>query len=748
MPFRLTLDTLLLYDPDHASSVTNVWVARPTPGEEQTYGKLFLISAIATPDRLNHEIITILQDELKANYYQGPDQKTDIAFEQALNKTNQRLHQLIIEGISTWVDQAHFLAGVIRQQHLVLSSVGTMCGYVLRGGRLVDVLGGPLPNKPNPLRIFSSTVTGEMTPHDRFLFCTPSLLDYFSLEKLRRMMLDHSPNETVRSIETHLLGADPKVAFGALLLQAEPEVDAVRTLPAASRPTNVPQTRNAPQVSMEELIARERETQRLLSPSVWPAVKDITHQISLGARNLVRTRLLKRPPRRIAPSAASSVITPQPPSTFPWRRRFGLLFRSMGRAMQAIFRGCRRLMKAFRRTDTPTAPAGPAFPQPRRRIFDSIVRWFVQLSRARQIIIVGGLLILLILSTAIVQSGFQHTGSNATVKSPIAAATENIVKAEAAVLYGGEDIARQNIEAAKASLAKVPHRTKKEKTERSDLERRIAAVEQAIAHQTNLPKPEVLADLSQVKTGYNPGQLYLFADRLAVVDPAQAAVVTTTIKGQVKPTISTNSLDTGHLLTGAVSGTGSLVFVTDRTTLVELNADKNIWQPLDATFPKPTGRIQSIAPYQGRLYVLDQTENQILRFQRAGQSYGTGIAWLKETVTLREARTIVVDGTVYALQPGGIVTAMAAGRPTGFKLQAVTPPLRDATRLWTDGKSLHLYLVDPANRRLLVFDKTGKLLDQYRSDVWTNLKDVTADEKTKTAYVLNGSAVYRVLLLH
>jgi hypothetical protein len=315
MPSGLDLDSLLIYDPNRARSTVNVWVARPTPAEEESHGKVFLIIAIDSASHANHEIIDILQDELRHNYYQPTVVNVERQFEEALHKTNQRLHALIADGVNDWVERAHILAGVIRGPHMVLAPVRDVHAFVLRQSRLHDILGLSDETPPNPLRIFSQVITGQIEPNDRLLFCLPSLLDYFSLEKLRRTMLDHPPIEAVRILEQALVGVDPSMSFGALIMLSSEAVakPIVSNLPITKLPV-IAQT-NAPQQSMTTLVNRERATEKILTPSVWPVIKELTSTIIGGLQKFVRTKLFRLPPRRHL--TTSGAVSTTPPNSAP-----------------------------------------------------------------------------------------------------------------------------------------------------------------------------------------------------------------------------------------------------------------------------------------------------------------------------------------------------------------------------------------------------------------------------------------------
>src|SRR5262249_26267474 len=123
-------DSLVLYDPSYARSTVNVWVAQPTPSEEAALGRLVVVSLIDSADSINKEVITVIQEEVQNQYYHNAAWTTERALEFTLEQANQRLHHLISEGVSQWLDHAHLLIGAIHHQQIVLAPAGTVHGYL------------------------------------------------------------------------------------------------------------------------------------------------------------------------------------------------------------------------------------------------------------------------------------------------------------------------------------------------------------------------------------------------------------------------------------------------------------------------------------------------------------------------------------------------------------------------------------------------------------------------------------------
>jgi len=743
MALRQRFETLLLFDPNRSPATANVSISRPSPSEEQALGKLVIISNIAGNDRVNLDIISLIQDELRSSYYQAVDAKPERAFEQALHQTNKRLHQVITDGISSWVEQSSILVAVVWRDMVIMSSIGSIHAYLLRrsvrDGRssfgmhsILDPISGPI----NPVRIFPHTITGQLQADDQLLFCTPSLLDYFSLEKLRRTLADGHPEEAVHHWESTLLGVEQRSAFAAVVIQTQ----SYETVTAPiSRP--IAQSRvstSAPQVSMDHLIAKEEATERLLSPSMWPAVRDAISQIWLALSGAVRRLILHKPPRRIINKMAQPAPLPASNKTSVWvvmRRGIVIFFSSLVHGLRSIIP-----KKVTMQQTAPAVNLSPVLKKRWRISLNALVVWFQHLSRRQQLLGAISVLLVVILAVAVLPKT-SASPENVSDTASTTTITDELGKAKAALLYGGDETAAQNLASARSLFDQLPNRTSKEKSAKQAAQTEIDAVSKLLAKVTTISSPTIVAQLATIVPLDQPQQVYLAGTKLVTLDPERSIAISTNIDGKTTPSVITNSLDTGAPQTGITVSASSIIFSTDRQGFLELDVTKGTWKPLDSAWPASQPRVQALAFYQTRLYAMDTTNNSIVRFTRSTNTLGTGVKWLKEPATLSKARSLSVDGSIYILQENGIVETFANGRKSSFSLTAIEPALSNPTRMWTDSVSTKLYLVDPSNKRIVVFSKTGKLLNQYQSDSWNNLRDIAVDEKTKTVYVLSGTTL-------
>jgi hypothetical protein len=154
--------------------------------------------------------------------------------------------------------------------------------------------------------------------------------------------------------------------------------------------------------------------------------------------------------------------------------------------------------------------------------------------------------------------------------------------------------------------------------------------------------------------------------------------------------------------------------------------------------------------YTGNIYILDKGARTIRRYVGTGGSFSRGQIWLAPTVIpdFSKVVSITIDGTVWVLTSTGKILKFSLGSPQSFVVPSVTPALTNPTFIYSNLDLKNLYILDPANKRVLVLSKTGDYIAQYFSDNLSEAKSLVVSEETKKLVFLAGSKLYSIELKH
>lgn len=163
---------------------------------------------------------------------------------------------------------------------------------------------------------------------------------------------------------------------------------------------------------------------------------------------------------------------------------------------------------------------------------------------------------------------------------------------------------------------------------------------------------------------------------------------------------------------------------------------------------KEQGDIIDMDSYNNKMYLLDRQNNQIYRYNISAESLTNIQPWLEGQTDLTDVVSMSIDGYVYLLEKNGELLKYLRGQRQDFELEEVEPGLEQVEKLIVSPELKYIYILEPINQRLVIFDKTGKFLLQYKSDQFTNLVDFTVDETNKKIYFLNNTSIYEVEAKH
>ncbi|HOK35527.1 MAG TPA: hypothetical protein PLL80_02645 [Candidatus Pacearchaeota archaeon] len=141
--------------------------------------------------------------------------------------------------------------------------------------------------------------------------------------------------------------------------------------------------------------------------------------------------------------------------------------------------------------------------------------------------------------------------------------------------------------------------------------------------------------------------------------------------------------------------------------------------------------------FQNYFYIFDKKDGEIIKYQFSQNELGSGSFWLNERGAGKNATSIAIDGSIYLLENNGKVQRFASGSlKEEFNPPKTFPKVQKATKIFTSSLNKYLYLLDPENKRMIILDKKGNLVNEYQSPEFENLKDIWVSSGDKKIYLL------------
>lgn len=160
------------------------------------------------------------------------------------------------------------------------------------------------------------------------------------------------------------------------------------------------------------------------------------------------------------------------------------------------------------------------------------------------------------------------------------------------------------------------------------------------------------------------------------------------------------------------------------------------------TQPYPDFNFDDFASYKGNLYFLDKKAGQIVRYSYLGKS-----EWSKSEIWLNKItnpKSIAVDGSVWVLKQDNSLERYYAGNLQEKINSDIFPLPENFSKIFTAPFLPYLYLLEPSQKRIVILDKSGKVIKQFQSENFDSLLDFGVSPDGKEIFLLNGLKVYKI----
>ncbi len=727
-----TVSELLIYNPDTSEGFAETFVFEPEEKEEEPYGRLMVLVSFDERSPKTAEISEAIASIMQNEYYHPSERSPEQQFEYAIKRVNDILGDLASAGEISWIGKLNSVITAIVGEEILLTSSGQAFAYLVRHQQLAHLNkeSSSVPLKPNPLKTYENIINGKLNPDEKFVFLSPSILDYIEKPKIKEIIDRFTPDIAARHLQSKLVSFQEKKAMAALIVST---VDPAKT---SSEPAESAGRGVSPEVSREISPEVARRASPRHTPGALARTSRILRSIAAKTASGTKNRLLpllkgKKPvpsnsARQAGPSAEKpslqEPLTSRKPYTYtdlrrkPWWKKILLTIENLG-----------------------------------KMIWRSFTAWFSRLPKTSKIlfIIVVALVIAFLISLAAVQGGKQSQEQRATFNNLTSEATQKEQDAQAALIYGNDAKARQLLDEAQ-SLAQEVQAGKYRNDEAAAVLAQVEKDRQRLNHITMVDSPETVADFATLGEGVKPQGLVLAGKYLASYNPDQPSLYTYQLSDKKYEAVE---IKTSGQLTAAGGSDTDIALASTTPDLIDYKPGTN--PPSSSAGGRATEaglglsagtRFNAMKVFGNRLYALDPGANQIQQFSFTVGGFSKPSNWFSQPVDLSQGVDLAIDGSVYVLTGDGRILKFLRGQSQDFTLGEMTTPLSSPTAIATSDNTSNLYILDPQNKRLVVLDKDGVLKNQYISDTFTDLRGMAIDEANSKAYLLNGTKILGIML--
>ena len=189
----------------------------------------------------------------------------------------------------------------------------------------------------------------------------------------------------------------------------------------------------------------------------------------------------------------------------------------------------------------------------------------------------------------------------------------------------------------------------------------------------------------------------------------------------------------------------SILFLQKPNTALLMSNDQ-LGESFSLSLPSSDFNIDSFSAFNSNLYVLDGKKGEIIKYPAPiSQSKDRPQSWLKDAANKPfNSQSISVDGSVWVLNKDNSLTYYFAGDFQETLAIEIFPQAKIFSKISAPPQLPYIYILEQVQKRLILFSKTNKIIKQYHSDKFDNLKDFAVSDDGRKIFVLNGTKIYQI----
>ena len=786
------INQLVVETENQPKTFVRSFTTKPTRNLAERSGRVFGLIEIESTDQKIPALIDLIIEGIKDHYYHQTNLKTEPKpaginekFEAALKKTNLTIASFLEnQQISLELEKINLVIALVHNQELYFTVVGNASlilfyNIARNNYRIINVLEtthSPTAT-PDPLKLFSQIISGRMKPRDILFLSTANILDYFSLERIKNIVTDQLPAEGIAELKKLLANSKTKENFGALILELE------KMSVPTQKTVNI-QTfdyrRAASKDSIKELIRTEKETEKLLTPSILPEIKKYAGSFKAALQNYLSkvksggtTFYQKNKSRSFLRSVKSqrkdlSYVPESPRQVSEYSEKaqdkavirpnlnlqLGKKVYQTGKISAASLQKISFLIKSVIKKII--ASIGRLGFWHRllillEKIFGQLAFRFKKMPRSSQVLLTITIILTVLFSASVIGLMIKNRreGKIEQLTQAIVEAENKKNEAAASLIYRDEGQARRQLIEAKNLLANLKPFSQSQADQILILTLAIEEELQKLRHFIEIAEPIQVVNFANLDSQATIANLLAISGKnIYTQNYNNQSLYKANLNTRVLAGIFSPDANTGNFTLTTALNDNELVFLNDSKSAFVLEPNTDTLKTVTINI-SDNANIVDITSYNNRLYLLDSANNQIYRYSKTAGGYGNVGNWItEEGLNLNNAKSLTVDGSIYILKTDGQIIKLQNGRQVDFQVTVIDPVLIMPTKIKTTDNSNFLYILDPANKRLVVLDKEGNLINQYISEKFDNLKDFIVLEAEKEIFLLNGSAIFGITAEH
>ncbi len=325
---------------------------------------------------------------------------------------------------------------------------------------------------------------------------------------------------------------------------------------------------------------------------------------------------------------------------------------------------------------------------------------------------------------------------------------QKLNKAESSMLYSNEDKTKTLVIEITKLINSVSNDQNRDTEKLADFNKKLELITNQLKKVIDINSSQILLEYKDVNSSANIDTITFLSKTniIYAADSNQNSIYTYNTENKISATILEIDNKLTNLKRSTILNNDNIYYLNNKN-IVEFKTNDETINILPIDLSSDSKAYSSMASYGNRIYIINKELSQIQRYTYNTNGFISPLPWLNKTIELKDAIDLAIDGYVYLLKNNGEILKFLKGNKRDLILDDIDPKLEQPINIQVSQDLDFMYVLEPKNKRIVVFTKDGKFINQYSNNNLTP-ESFQIDEENKILYFLANNKLYSYRMTH
>jgi len=739
MKYILKTNKLLINSPE-SSHGAFIYTGSPNEGEKNK-GKLIVLLDFPPKTEKTKELGNILIQKIHKLYYKSTLIDQEAILENILEEVNENL-PIITNIDNAWVKKFNALIAIIYRQEVYFTPLGNVSAWTTGDNKLINVfdyLESGI-DKPSVNKIFTNILSGNIEPGQLLFFTTNSIFDYVSEEKIEKIVTSNEPAGVVLKLK-ELIHKVKNKNFCLVSIKLSKYIPKKTTSESpVGQETSFSETKNqkkgininiSSQESIDNLLRSQQETKEILNKGKSSLTEPPEEEIEnleddeeLKEEKIIKEKKENRIIKNLFLYLKIYFFTLNNILKFIWN-----YIKKISAKLNQKIKLPKKLKIELKNKNSDTKNQfAPPIPLASKAI--------KKITGGRNIMIVALILLIAFMGSILfINNQKKLKLEKAKYEELLQNIDEKQEEYDLLLIYNDSGQAKNKLDEISQLINQLPQRTEEQKEKYNEILDKFTETLNQTRKLNTIKNPEIIAEFD-----FTPEKIVKYGNNLIAIGNNSNNLISLDLKTKKTKNISPNNISYENIK-NFNKNENFIYGLKNNDQVVKINLDEQSAQEITITYHPNYKQADDLVVYGGRIYILDNQNNQIYKHQQGTESFGKGVAWITNNTDISNGKAITVDGNIYVATSNGEIKKFYTGNLENFEVEEIDPEVKNIDEIFTDTTINEIYLMDSNSKRIIVINKDGTLINQFYLPTLPVMNDFIIDGAAQKVYIQSDNKI-------